>query len=259
MAIITSRHVTSTWSFYMEMCTLPQTASHSAHISDKRPVVQVAWKTVQRGDDGCTMRGLATAKSVKPSYYWAVLLDGPCYYGVTMSRFSLMERSESLRYYYGAHVSEFPNMWPAVQKWRMRLKRKLLSNPVNVNWQSPENWKRFLCKIHTGENINVKLLAEWTMAIRISHVPSTKMSVKTLWIWHLKITSPELGTRSSAMCDSTSVLTHLHGTSRFNHWYPAGSWVFSITSHKRTNGEIISNCFWTSKLRTAVFHQFIVD
>ena len=64
-------------------------------------------------------------------------------------------------------------------------------------------------RISAGEDINVQPLAEWTMAITISQVPSTKRSVKTLGIWHLNITSPDLGTRSLATCKSALKRGHI--------------------------------------------------
>ena len=109
-----------------------------------------------------------------------VLLNGPrnCgvtmsrHCGVTMSRYNKVARPESMRYNYWGHVSELPDMWPAVKN--VADLQKLFSSPVNIKGQSPENWKHFLCRINAGENINVKPLAEWTMAIRISQVPGTE-------------------------------------------------------------------------------------
>ena len=84
---------------------------------------------------------------------------------------------------------------------------------LSLSIESPINVKDSKCcgsfKISAGEDINVQPLAEWTMPITIFQVPSTKRSVKTLGIWHLNITSPDLGTRSIATCKSALKRGHI--------------------------------------------------
>ena len=80
--------------------------------------------------------------SVLQVYIWIfpinmmVLLDGPRYCGVTMSRYSQVARPESIRYNYWAHVSELPDMWPVVLKRRRCL---IYSNYFRVRWISTDN------------------------------------------------------------------------------------------------------------------------
>ena len=140
-----------------------------------------------------------------------VLLDGPRYCGVTMSRYSQVARPESMRYHYWAHVSELPDMWPVVLKRRRCL---IYSSYFRVRWISTDNPLEtaiiFYVKSVPGKISMLSPLAKWTMAVRISQVSGIKRSVKTLWIWHLYIIkSPDLGTRSLAMCKSALTRGHI--------------------------------------------------